>query len=123
MARVETWFKSVLANWRADEKTVFAVDLILNELLVNVIKHGYGDDGTHEIQILLSDTGPELCIDLVDDGRAFNPLDEPALKSAANLEEASIGGRGIHLVKNYSTSHAYRREKDRNHIRLTVSKK
>ena len=93
------------------------IKLVAEELLANIIKHGYAADGAGEI-------GLELCIDdnsvhltFTDAGRAFNPLEH---EPAAALNDLSQGGMGILLVKSLTDEQRYSR--DGHHNVLTVSK-
>ncbi|HZS48037.1 MAG TPA: ATP-binding protein [Blastocatellia bacterium] len=102
-------------------EVLFAMNLALEEILINVIKHGYKDDNEHEIIVRLSLENGELTAEVEDDGIAFNPLDAPTPDINAPLEERPIGGLGIHLTRTMMDRTEYRREDNRNI--LTVSKK
>ncbi|MDE2993123.1 MAG: ATP-binding protein [Chloroflexota bacterium] len=46
--------------------------------------------------------------------------DAPAPDTAASLEERSVGGLGIHLVRTMMDELHYRREQGRNYLTLTT---
>ena len=98
----------------------FRVNLVLEELGINIINHGY-DDGIHEFDITLTSDANTLTIEISDDGRPFDPLhDAPDPNTAASLEERSVGGLGIHLVRTMMDELHYRREQGRNYLTLTT---
>ncbi len=103
-----------------DAKTIFNVNLILDELLTNTINYGY-DGGEHWIDVTIDHRGDTLTIALEDDARPFDPLAarEPDLDAA--LEDRPIGGLGIHLVKTFMDDVRYERVGDRN--RMTLRKR
>jgi serine/threonine-protein kinase RsbW len=97
---------------------VTAVHLVLDEIVVNVIRHGYDDDLEHHIDVRLTLEGPVLTIEVEDDGRPFNPLDAPPPDLSLSIEERPLGGLGIHIVRMSMDEMSYRREHDRNILTL-----
>lgn len=96
---------------------VFQLNLVLEELVTNTINHGQvGADG--EIRLRLERHGDVIEADLVDTGAAFDPRTLPPPELDAPLEHRAIGGLGIHLVRQFVDELDYRRENDRNHLRL-----
>lgn len=96
--------------------------LILDELLTNVIKYGHpGDDSEHEIfvRLCLSDSGFRL--DIEDDGVPFDPTAAPE-KSQEELnlpvEERTLGGWGLALVRRSVDAVTYRRDEALNKLTL-----
>ena len=107
------------ADWPLD--LVFKVNLALEELVLNVMNYGH-DDGLHEIDITLVSEENSLTIEIVDDGRPFDPLnDAPIPDVNAELEDRSIGGLGIHFVRKMMDDVRYRREEGKNHLTLVTS--
>jgi serine/threonine-protein kinase RsbW len=90
------------------------LDLALEEILANIISHGYTDICEHEIRVRLSVHSGEVRIDVEDDGQPFNPLDAPAPDTAKPLAERPVGGLGIHLVRQLMDGLEYKRQGDRN---------
>jgi len=97
---------------------LFALNLSIEEVLTNVISYGYEDNEEHQILVRMNIKEDEVWVEVEDDGRPFNPLevDEPALDKS--LEDRPIGGLGIHLVRNYMDDLEYRRNGDKNLLKL-----
>jgi anti-sigma regulatory factor (Ser/Thr protein kinase) len=57
-----------------------------------------------------------VTVTVEDDGVPFNPLEATEPDLDRPLEERSIGGLGIHLVKNLMDDVEYRREAGRNYL-------
>ena len=103
-------------DWPPDIE--FQVDLVLEELVLNVVNHGSGGrEG--EIKIKLVSDEEAVTIQIIDDGRPFDPLtDAPEPDTESSIEDRAVGGLGIHLVRTMMDEVSYRREENKNHMRL-----
>lgn len=79
LARVERWLAETLSAWSIPERAAFALDLVMNEAVTNLVNHAYRDPEVHEIQILLRGRGDWVEIELSDDGEAFDPCTAPVV--------------------------------------------
>ena len=95
-------------------KAVHDLTLALEEILTNIISHGYTDDREHEITVRLSLQPGEVRAEVEDDGQPFNPLEAPEPDTAQSLEERTIGGLGIHLVRRLMDGLEYQRREGKN---------
>jgi anti-sigma regulatory factor (Ser/Thr protein kinase) len=95
------------------------VNLALEEMLSNVMLHGYPDGMEHEITVTLDRDGGALRVSIEDDGLAFNPLEAPAADLSGPLEQRPIGGLGIFLVRNLMDKLEYARRSERNLLVMT----
>ena len=100
-------------------KLVHSLNLAFDELITNVILHGFDAAGPHEIVVRITLDGEVLVAVLEDNGRPFDPLSAPRPDLDAAIEVRAIGGLGVHLVKTLMDTVEYRREGDRNILRLT----
>ena len=101
------------------EETSFQVQVAVEELVTNTISYGYDDDGEHRIELALRLEGGTLIVEIVDDGRTFDPLQAPRPDIGASLQDRAIGGLGIHLVRKTMDTVTYRRHEGRNVVTLT----
>ena len=93
---------------------LWALDLALEEVVVNVMKYAYDDARGHTVAVRLTVAGGEVIAEVEDDGRPFNPLTRPDPDFDRALGEMPIGGLGIHLVRQLMDGLEYRRQADRN---------
>ena len=101
---------------------LFRVKLVLEELGLNVIDHGSGDE-TPDIEITVISEPDVLEINISDNGLPFDPLnDAPPPDLTSSIEKRPIGGLGIHLVLTMMDEIRYRRENGRNHLALIKRK-
>jgi serine/threonine-protein kinase RsbW len=99
-------------------ETVFAITVSLEELLANTIAYGYADDGAHEIMVQIWRVDARVWVEIADDARPFDPTQVLAPDLDAPLEMRSVGGLGIHLVRELMDDLAYWHADGRNHVRL-----
>lgn len=95
-------------------KVLFALNLALEEILINVISHGYRDTTDHQIIVRLALDDGEVRAEVEDDAQPFNPLEAPAPDVSRSLEDRPIGGLGIHLTRKMMDELDYRRQGDKN---------
>lgn len=119
---MERWLAERFLTWNLSDRTAFAVDLVINEALTNLISHAYSDAEPHEIVLTVTDRADAVTVEIVDDAHPFNPFEARAATAAADLEHASIGGRGLLLIEAYSHDYDYGRVTDRNRLTLVVRK-
>jgi anti-sigma regulatory factor (Ser/Thr protein kinase) len=96
----------------------FDLDLALEELFVNSVRHG-GCEGMEEaVEISLRRDGNSVLVDFSDRGTPFDPTSAPAPDLDAPAEERSHGGLGIHMVRQLMRDFQYRRAGGRNQISM-----
>ena len=106
-------------NWPAN--LIFKVNLVLEELGINIMKNGY-DDGLHDFEIVLTSEPDTLKVEVIDDGRPFDPLkDAPIPDLESSLDDRPVGGLGIYLVRSMVDRMHYRRTGDQNRLTLEIN--
>ena len=96
-------------------KTIFQVNLALEELLTNTINYGYSQGSEHELTVTLEINQTDvLNVEIRDDACPFNPLEVETPDIHQEVEDRPIGGLGIHLVRQMMDEIEYRREDDHN---------
>jgi serine/threonine-protein kinase RsbW len=107
------WLDAVLRAAGVAAAIVGELRLIAEEVVSNVIRHGYADSARHSIEVTLEIGGGEILLVLRDDGRPFNPLAAPARDPHAPIAERA-GGWGVHLLQSLVDRADYRREGNTN---------
>lgn len=103
------------------QKCMFEINLGLDELFTNIISYGFKDNGEHQIKFSLAKYKETLVVEVEDDGVPFNPLDVESLELSEDLDSVSIGGLGIHLVKNMMDDVDYQRIEGKNKLVMKKS--
>ena len=103
-------------DWSTD--LLFRINLVIEELVLNIIDYGY-DDNDHEIELNFKSDTNSVTVDITDEGRAFDPLnDAPEPDINSPLEDRHVGGLGVYLARTMMDELTYRRENSRNHLTL-----
>jgi anti-sigma regulatory factor (Ser/Thr protein kinase) len=92
-------------------KDILSIQLALEELVTNVIHHGYTDGHPHTFTVALSSESDRIRAIITDDAPAYDPLARAEVDTTIPLEDRAIGGLGVHLVKKLmDVSHYERRD-------------
>jgi anti-sigma regulatory factor (Ser/Thr protein kinase) len=122
LAQVGFWLEQASRCYQLPEYTVFKLDLVLNEALANIISYAYSDQLNHDILIKLENRQDYVILEIIDDGKAFNPFAADPFYEQITLKSATINGRGIHLIKAYTDTQDYQRMNNTNTMRVTIHK-
>lgn len=114
------WVDALAAKHGIPAKVRYAIDLCLEEVLTNIIRHGYAGVPNQPITVSFSLDGENgLTFIVADNAPHFAPLApvEPQ-ESPAAIEEVNPGGLGIRLLRRFAGTLAYEQLPDGN--RLTI---
>ena len=92
------------------DKDLFALQIVAEELVTNVIDYGGVPDREHAATLDLSVEDGLLTIILTDRGTEYNPLLRADPDVTLPAEDRPIGGLGVHFCKKLTDSQDYRRE-------------
>ena len=123
LRRMTQWLQDSARMVDVPQEFLYALDVCANEAVTNIISYAYDDNLRHDITLELSRTANGACLVIRDDGNPFNPLEAPPHQGPASLEDAMIGGLGIHLIRRMMTRCDYRREADVNVLCLEAERK
>jgi serine/threonine-protein kinase RsbW len=107
-----------LETHRVGSRAAYAVSLAIDELITNVIQYAYVDDASHVIDLRLAIEGEQAILQVIDDGRPFDPRTGPALD--VHAEEREVGGLGLLLVLDMVDALKYRRVDEKNCVEVRV---
>ena len=108
------------AEHRLSEEAIFHLNLALEEVLSNIIRHGYGEREDGEISLAIH-LAPEAVVVTVEDyGVPFNPLEVPDPDLTVPLDERAVGGLGVYLVRQLMDEVTYRAEGGKNILRMMI---
>ncbi|MCY4170056.1 MAG: ATP-binding protein [Bacteroidetes bacterium] len=89
-------------------RTVFIINLALEELVTNTLVHGTFDDGIEpEINIGLSINNDRVIVVVRSNGGEFDPTQDSNVDTTSELENRPIGGLGLHLIKAQADDYSY----------------
>jgi anti-sigma regulatory factor (Ser/Thr protein kinase) len=121
LVRLGGWVDGIAAALRLDTRTEYALRLCLEEAATNVVMHGAPDDVDGGFVRLRVAPEPEVLRVIVEDRcGAFDPLTVPAPELPTSLDDARIGGLGIHLMRQYAQTIDYERRDGTNRLVLGI---
>ena len=104
-----------------DEKTAFCINLVVEELFTNMVRHNEG--GGDQITLSVERRNNRVHLELVDfDVEPFDPETAEVPPVNAGIEERRPGGLGIYLVKKMVDDLNYDYETESRQMRVTVTK-
>ena len=122
LSRVADFVSGFCSDTPATPGDLSALQLAMEEVITNVIMHGYGEGGGQSLTLAMVLPVPDrIKATVTDRARPFNPLLNPDVDTSLPLEERPIGGLGIHLVKKLMDSCHYEWWQDQN--RFTLERK
>jgi anti-sigma regulatory factor (Ser/Thr protein kinase) len=102
-------------------KATLRFNLVLDELITNIISYGFDDGSAGRIDVGVAFDGDILRAELTDNGRAFNPAEADLPELADNLEERSVGGLGLRLIRTYLDRLDYQRDGALNRLQIEMN--
>lgn len=98
LADVRAFVREHAARAGADDETTADLVQAVDELVCNVIQHGYaGDQG--RIEVVASQSDDELAFAIRDDAPLFDPTTVPEPPVDLPLDRRPLGGMGVHLAR------------------------
>ena len=104
---------SSLEEISASEKSIYQIHLALEEILVNIIEYAY-QDKKGEIKISFDIQENNINVIIKDKGVEFNPLSKEDPNLNESINNRSIGGLGIYIIKNIVDEIKYERTNNEN---------
>ena len=111
--RVRDW----VAPYGLAERTLFGIEIALEEWLTNVRRHG-----AHHVELEVAVTADDVQLTIEDDGPPFNPLTAPPPPRPGSLEASRPGGLGLAMIKHVSRNWAYERCGLLNRLHVAVAR-
>jgi anti-sigma regulatory factor (Ser/Thr protein kinase) len=98
LVKMTAFVASAAAEVGFDDTQVNRIELAVDEACSNIIDHAYrGLPGKIQVEVEIDQQ--QLTIVLIDQGQPFDPTALPAYAPCTSLDEAKIGGLGIHLMR------------------------
>jgi anti-sigma regulatory factor (Ser/Thr protein kinase) len=122
LEKVREVVKEAAGEAELERKAMYRLILAVDEVMTNIIVHGYEENGLKgDIGVRIDLDEEQLSVVLEDQAVAFNPLkaSEPDDLDAP-LEERDVGGLGVYLALRGVDRFVYERVNGRNHNIMTM---
>jgi serine/threonine-protein kinase RsbW len=90
----------IMAEWGYSQKDTFSVHLMLEESIVNAIKHGNQNDPCKQVEVRYRISQEHVLVEVEDEGPGFSVSLVPDATVPKNLHKPS--GRGLLLIQHYA---------------------
>jgi anti-sigma regulatory factor (Ser/Thr protein kinase) len=121
IGEVFAFLETFVESQEIDEKTAFCINLVVEELFTNMVRHNEG--GGDRIAVSVERRDDRLHLELIDSNvEPFDPQTAEIPLVDAGIEERRPGGLGIYLVKKMVDDLDYTYETETRRMRISVTK-
>jgi serine/threonine-protein kinase RsbW len=121
LGEVFEFLETFVDGQEVDEKTAFCINLVVEELFTNMVRHNEG--GGDRITVSIERRNDHLLLELIDsDVEPFDPETVETPPVDADIGERRPGGLGIYLVRSMVDDLNYDYEPEDRRMRITVTK-
>ena len=121
LERLNPWLDQCATTIGLSPRGTFRLELLLEEVVMNIFENAYPEGAEHLICVRLIAENAELVVRIEDDGVPFDPTVVPEQKVPTSLEDAQIGGVGLHLMHSYADRLGYERCNNKNILTLYLT--
>jgi anti-sigma regulatory factor (Ser/Thr protein kinase) len=101
------------------EKALFQLQVAIDEMVSNVIKYAWLEADAHDIEIRITARHDGVEVEIIDDGRRFDPRAAPKRDKPLPGQRPRPGGVGVQMTRRLVDRIEYARIGNRNHTTLT----
>jgi len=126
IASAASWIESIAASAGFGDTRAFSMQVCLEELMSNIVRHGEersnsswpsGPRSDHlTIAIAIDADADRIIMTVEDNARPFDLGKAVAKKIDRPLDQLEPGGLGIHLIKSFSSAMEYQRTEHGNRV-------
>jgi len=117
VTRAAAWLDDLLDGTGLSPRVIAALHVALDEVLNNILVHGYADLETHRIEVKLTADASAATLEIVDDGIPFDPTQHETA-GAGESDAVRPDRLGLVFIRRLMDDMAYARLNDRNHLTL-----
>ena len=111
-----------LAPYALSAQAVYAVELVLEEVLTNQIKYAFVGRVASAVALSVDVDAGDVVIEFEDDGHAFDPLQAAEPPWPSSIHQAQVGGLGLVLVQRLAKATCYERAAEHNRLTVTIDR-
>ena len=108
-------------SYAYDAEFIGDIRLVFEEIIVNIIKHGYDDLPDGPINLAIDMESEQWTMTVEDEGNPFNPLDFQPMNVEKSFDEKDIGGLGVHMIREMVELIEYKRIYNKNRVKISLS--
>lgn len=110
ISKLEILVETIVADWTLYNSIGFNLNLAIEEAVSNIIIHGKTELNINkEIIINVENINDNICVEIKDNCKPFNPLSQEEKNIEDKLENIQVGGLGIYFIKKLTNNLEYKR--------------
>ena len=117
--QLNVFVSDVCATVHLDNDMASNVELAIEEAVVNVMNYAYPYEWEGKIHVKAYASGGTLFFEISDNGIPFDPTKAKEADISLSVQQRSIGGLGIYLIRKYMDNMEYKRIEGRNVLTLS----
>lgn len=117
MGQVTEFVENKLKEYGVPLNIIMKMNIAVDEIYSNIIRYS----GADEVSVECSVTGSRIVLTFMDNGEAYNPLEQDEPDITLSADDRQVGGLGIFMVKKTMDEVDYRYENSRNILILRKS--
>lgn len=122
MREVRGFIESFCGDAEISHEPGLRLNLVIEELFTNTIKHGHRGDCDCLVWIALDARGGNVTLTYIDQAPAFNPFGIMGAPLEDSVEQRNVGGLGVLLATELSVTSEYARLFGRNRLRMALAR-
>jgi serine/threonine-protein kinase RsbW len=119
LAALTAAMERVGADFGMPAEALYQLQVALDEMVSNVIKYAWAEADAHDIEICIRARDDGVEVEIIDDGRMFDPRNAPERDKPLPGQRPRPGGVGVQMAKQLVDRIGYQRIGVRNHTTLT----
>lgn len=123
LAAIQRELSALLQREGVDARTVYGCELVLDEWLANIRRHGGQAARRRPVTITLTLQATDIALVFEDSGPAFDPVAATPPEPATSLAEARPGGLGLRLIGRTASDWRHERLADGNRLTVRVARR
>lgn len=124
VAAAMQWLEAIAEREAWSPKLNFGLSLSLDEALTNIVSYAFDDPAQAgsppRVALACQQDSEWISLDIVDNGRPYDPTLSAPPPLAATLDDAEIGGHGVRLMQHYLHEMRYARRDGANCLTLVM---
>lgn len=120
MFKVMEKAEAICRERKVEDSKVYLVQLCIEELVTNALRYGSSENSRVNVSVALDIKEDNVVLVIEDDAQPFDPLTQaPAPDLSTDIENRTVGGLGIHMLKTMTQTMQYEYVNRHNRMILT----
>lgn len=112
--------EAICRERKVEDSKVYLVQLCIEELVTNALRYGSSENSRVNVSVALDIKEDNVVLVIEDDAQPFDPLTQaPAPDLSTDIENRTVGGLGIHMLKTMTQTMQYEYINRHNRMILT----